>query len=186
MGLSQSFPGLTACQILVPWPWIEPGPPAVKAPSPNCWTPGSAMVQVSLKSSVPASCSSLSLASAFSADPITSFCFFRCALSCVTHHLLGFSTLPPSVLFLYFGCTVRFAGLVPQPRVEPAPPALAAQSLNHWITRAVPGLCCFWLLQIMLLWTSVSRVLCGQVYSVVSDVCLGVESLGPVVATLGL
>ena len=28
----------TACGILVPWPWIEPGPSAVKAQSPNHWT----------------------------------------------------------------------------------------------------------------------------------------------------
>ena len=28
--------------------------------------------------------------------------------------------------------------LVPQPGIEPAPPALEAQSLNHWTTREVP------------------------------------------------
>ena len=27
-----------ACRILVPWPGIEPRPPAVEAPSPNHWT----------------------------------------------------------------------------------------------------------------------------------------------------
>ena len=32
--------------------------------------------------------------------------------------------------------------LVPQPGVEPAPPALEAQSLNHWTTREVPTLLC--------------------------------------------
>ena len=30
--------GCTACEILVPWPGIEPGPSAVKEPSPNHWT----------------------------------------------------------------------------------------------------------------------------------------------------
>ena len=30
----------TACRILVPWPRIEPGPSAVKVPSPNHWTIG--------------------------------------------------------------------------------------------------------------------------------------------------
>ena len=28
--------------------------------------------------------------------------------------------------------------LVPQPGIDPAPPALQAWSLNHWITREVP------------------------------------------------
>ena len=28
--------------------------------------------------------------------------------------------------------------LVPQPGIEPVPPALEAQSLNHWTTREVP------------------------------------------------
>ena len=29
--------------------------------------------------------------------------------------------------------------LVPQPGIKPAPPALEAQSLNHWTTREIPG-----------------------------------------------
>ena len=33
-----SFFGLAACGILVPWPGTEPGPSAVKAPSPDHWT----------------------------------------------------------------------------------------------------------------------------------------------------
>ena len=32
------WPRCTACRILVPRPGIEPGPPAVEAPSPNHWT----------------------------------------------------------------------------------------------------------------------------------------------------
>ena len=30
--------------------------------------------------------------------------------------------------------------LVPQPGIEPGPPALEAQSLNHWTTWEVPGI----------------------------------------------
>ena len=33
--------------------------------------------------------------------------------------------------------------LVPWPRIEPGPPALGVQSLNHWTTREVP---CLWFL----------------------------------------
>ena len=29
--------------------------------------------------------------------------------------------------------------LVPQPGIEPTPPAVEAQSLNHWTTSEVPG-----------------------------------------------
>ena len=29
--------------------------------------------------------------------------------------------------------------LVPRPGIEPGPPALAAQSLNHWTAREVPN-----------------------------------------------
>ena len=29
--------------------------------------------------------------------------------------------------------------LVPRPGIEPMPPAVEAQSLNHWTTREVPG-----------------------------------------------
>lgn len=85
MGLSQSFPGLTARQILVPQPQIKPGPPAVKAPSPSHWTLGSPVVQVSLQSSVPASSSSLFLGSAFSADPITPLHLLSCASPLLLH-----------------------------------------------------------------------------------------------------
>ena len=31
--------------------------------------------------------------------------------------------------------------LVPQPRIEPGPPALGAQSLTHWTTREAPNIC---------------------------------------------
>ena len=46
-------------------------------------------------------------------------------------------------LFGFFGgflphCTACGI-LVPQPRIEPMPPAVEAQSLNHWTAREVPG-----------------------------------------------
>ena len=37
-----------------------------------------------------------------------------------------------------FGHTTRHAKL-PHPRIEPVPPAVEAQSLNHWTTREVPN-----------------------------------------------
>ena len=33
--------------------------------------------------------------------------------------------------------------IVPLPGIEPVPPALAAQSLNHWTTKEVPIYLCF-------------------------------------------
>ena len=33
--------------------------------------------------------------------------------------------------------------LVPQPGIQAGPPALGAQSLNHWTTREVPSSCVF-------------------------------------------
>ena len=41
-----------------------------------------------------------------------------------------------SFLFLFFGRTARHAEL-PWPGMEPAPPAVEAQNLNHWTTREV-------------------------------------------------
>ena len=44
--------------------------------------------------------------------------------------------------FLVAACELLVAAciwdLVPQPGVEPGPPALGVQSLTHWITREVP------------------------------------------------
>ena len=43
------------------------------------------------------------------------------------------------VLWGFFWLRYKACGmLVPQPGVEPAPPAVEAQSLNHWTTREVP------------------------------------------------
>ena len=46
----------------------------------------------------------------------------------------------PSLFFFVFFWLHRVACgiLVPQPGIKPAPPAVEAQSLNHWITREVP------------------------------------------------
>ena len=41
--------------------------------------------------------------------------------------------------FYFFGPHSKASGiLTPQPEIEPAPPAVEAQSLNHWTTRDVP------------------------------------------------
>ena len=43
-------------------------------------------------------------------------------------------------LFIYFWPhSAAYRILVTQPGIEPVPPALGAQSLNHWTTREVPG-----------------------------------------------
>ena len=41
----------------------------------------------------------------------------------------------------FFGCRAAYGNLVLPPGMEPAPPALAVQSLNHWFAREV--LWCF-------------------------------------------
>ena len=40
----------------------------------------------------------------------------------------------------FFGCTTACGSSVPQPRIEPVPPALEAWSPNHWTSREVPDL----------------------------------------------
>ena len=48
--------------------------------------------------------------------------------------------LYPHIFFLTFWSFPMACGiLVPQPEIEPIPPALEVQSLNHWTTREVPG-----------------------------------------------
>ena len=41
-------------------------------------------------------------------------------------------------LFIFRTCCVACEILVPQPAIEPLPPASGAQSLNHWTAREVP------------------------------------------------
>ena len=47
------------------------------------------------------------------------------------------------LLFFFFGCTIGYRILVPWPGIEPMPPALEAENLNHWTTREAPDLPCF-------------------------------------------
>ena len=50
-------------------------------------------------------------------------------------------SLPLSLLPFFFCLTSMACGiLVPQPGIEPVPPAVKAQSLNPWTTREVPSL----------------------------------------------
>ena len=42
---------------------------------------------------------------------------------------------------LGFSCSLW--DLVPQPGIEPQPPALGAQNLNHWTTRQAVPVCLF-------------------------------------------
>ena len=54
-------------------------------------------------------------------------------------------------LFFFFGHVARHVGCgisVPRPGIEPAPPAVEAWNLNHWIAREVP-IFFFLLLKIM-------------------------------------
>ena len=46
-------------------------------------------------------------------------------------------------VFIYWPCHVACGILVPQPGVEPAPPAVEVQSLNHWTTKEVPDFIVF-------------------------------------------
>ena len=43
------------------------------------------------------------------------------------------------VFFFFWPHSVACKILVPQPGVEPVPPALGKQSLRHWTIREVPG-----------------------------------------------
>lgn len=50
------------------------------------------------------------------------------------------------LIFIYFYFLAVLPGIwesqFRQPMIEPVPPALGAQSLNHWSTREVPGAPC--------------------------------------------
>ena len=46
--------------------------------------------------------------------------------------------------FFFLPSPVARGILVPQPGIKPVPPALEAQSLNHWTAREVPGCDYFW------------------------------------------
>ena len=46
-------------------------------------------------------------------------------------------------LFLFWPCHTTCGVLVSQPGIEPMPPAVEAQSLNHWTAREVPTVTSF-------------------------------------------
>ena len=74
-------------------------------------------------------------------------------------HQWTFGLLPP---FCGGWCTRRgLRDLSSRPGIEPASPALGAQSLNHWTAREVPDSTVWWnsKLWIMLLWTWVYKYL---------------------------
>ena len=53
--------------------------------------------------------------------------------------LTGMGFLFPDFFFFFFWPHHAACGiLVPQPGIEPVPPAVEAQSLNHWTAREVP------------------------------------------------
>ena len=57
-----------------------------------------------------------------------------------THiHAHTFSTSVRSFFVWFLATLVACRVLVPQPGIEPGPPAVEAQSLNPWTTREVPG-----------------------------------------------
>ena len=43
------------------------------------------------------------------------------------------------LIFISWPCHVACGILVPQPGIEPMPPEVEGQSLNHWTTMEVPG-----------------------------------------------
>ena len=45
------------------------------------------------------------------------------------------------IFFFFLAALCGMRIIVPQPGVEPVPPALGVISLNHWTTREVPHLC---------------------------------------------
>ena len=55
--------------------------------------------------------------------------------------IIGALCIFKNILFIYLAPQDLSCGmqdLVPQPGIEPGPPALGAQSLSHWTTREVP------------------------------------------------
>ena len=81
--------------------------------------------------------------------------------------LLRIFTLYVAYLFFHFWlCHKAYGILVPWPEIEPTPPALEAQSPNHWTAREVPTyLFDTWLMYHHFLqkifWFSLSRMMCS-------------------------
>ena len=69
---------------------------------------------------------------------------FSLQISAFRKNAVAFNGSPkiisPPLFFFCFGLTVWHGGiLIPQPGIEPRPPALGVRSLNHWLTREVPS-----------------------------------------------
>ena len=64
-------------------------------------------------------------------------------------HLISFSFVWGFFCLFCAACRI----LVPWSEIKPAPPALEAQSLNHWTTREVPVMTCFKVSQVVI-WTN--------------------------------
>ena len=56
----------------------------------------------------------------------------------VSVHHLSLTSLG-CLFFFFFDCSMTY-DILAQPGIEPKPPALETQSLNHWTTKEVPGL----------------------------------------------
>ena len=52
--------------------------------------------------------------------------------------LLLFLCHPQLLIYFFWPHLIVCDNLAPQPGIKPTPPALEAQSLNHWTTREVP------------------------------------------------
>ena len=69
--------------------------------------------------------------------PIYSHSFCHCFQ--LSHNHIPYSWfISLSSSFFFRPCQVACGTLVPLPGIEPVPPAVEAQSLNHWTTREVP------------------------------------------------
>ena len=69
--------------------------------------------------------------------------FLSLKKSLLTPRSRGYSCIPPHPqLFFFFMFWLHLTGcrlLDPPPRIEPSPPAVETQSLNHWTAREVPS-----------------------------------------------
>ena len=55
--------------------------------------------------------------------------------------------MPPSLVvtvYIFWPCHTACGIPVPRPGIKPVPPAVEAQSLNHWTTKEVPSLYFLW------------------------------------------
>ena len=72
-------------------------------------------------------------------EPLLEFVF---VVVVIVHH--GFFLGGEGISFYFLATPTAYRILVPQPRIEPAPLALEALSLNHWTIREVSGILKNW------------------------------------------